>query len=482
MKRKNRRVALFVGVDEYKDPSIHPLAGAVADARAIRSFFEERNGQFDETRLLENPTGGQILDALDDLTGDLDKGDFLLFFFAGHGVNEGASQKLLCNDTRRRGSILNFAFDMNNVDQPRPWHVAAILDACRTDLNVSRGGSALRPGSQRDLDYFDSVVANRRAEGASSGSISILYSCDKGMTAGEVSFPDGSSHGLFTQSLLDVLREADRTHRGWNFDQNLRDAIGERMTALAERFSGARANQRPWIQASGGAPLFFMPSVDLDPLRDWIRDFRKGNGITPREETECLRAINGETTGPGAKGIFVAVRFFSDWNHERDVRGEFPYDVASTVLSELCAAVSMRASRDPENVSRNGVPRDTPAASARRLSAGESQRLRSVADAVTPEWRRNPEIGPLLDSLRQVRTEPEALTALRAFEDLVRDEFLGANDGSVAGRGLRRLQPLFLSEAWTGPRRDLLESETPSKTDQALLVLFRVAGTCCIRR
>ena len=334
--RNPKRVALFAGVNQYKDPTIHELKGAVEDARTLRDFFDAHPGQFDETRLLENPTNDEILDSLDDLTKGLDAGDFLLFFFAGHGVNEGSSQKLLCRDTRRRGGVLNNAFDLKNVDQPQPWHVAAVLDACRTELSVTRG-AGVRCGDTRDLDYYDAVISGRRTAGAGSGSISILCSCDKGMTAGEFQMPgESTTHGLFTMAMLNVLRRADESHRGWNFGQDLGQAIAVEMKTLAARSGTGDAEQRPWIEASGDAPLFFKPSLDLEPLRDWVYWFRKDGGITPDEETKCLGVLAGASDAPSAKGIFETIRFFSEWS-EGVGNGELPRAYVSTVLRALCS-------------------------------------------------------------------------------------------------------------------------------------------------
>ena len=481
--RNPRRVALFAGVNQYKDPTIHELKGAVEDARTLRDFFDAHPGQFDETRLLENPTNDEILDSLDDLTKGLDAGDFLLFFFAGHGVNEGSSQKLLCRDTRRRGGVLNNAFDLKNVDQPQPWHVAAVLDACRTELSVTRG-AGVRCGDTRDLDYYDAVISGRRTAGAGSGSISILCSCDKGMTAGEFQMPgETTTHGLFTMAMLNVLRRADESHRGWNFGQDLGQAIAVEMKTLAARSGTGDAEQRPWIEASGDAPLFFKPSLDLEPLRDWVYWFRKDGGITPDEETKCLGVLAGASDAPSAKGIFETIRFFSEWS-EGVGNGELPRAYVSTVLRALCSEKTF-----PERVSvaeRVPVPESSsanlPETTSRTLSSGERRRLAEAVQGMVPSWRNRPGLAPLLEALPGLRTEREALATLHKVADRIRDEFLGENDGVGVESHLRRLEPLFRPAAMSGLRRDLQALDSPTAVDGALLLLFRLAGTFCVPR
>ena len=137
--RRNKRVALFVGVDEYDDKSIPQLSGAVADARELYEFFSSRQNQFDVAELLSNPTSSDLFEKVQSLSSQLKKGDFFLFYFAGHGVVDNNNQKLLCANTRRgRRSRLVNDFDLQHVAGVEKWDVAVILDACRTELDAMR--------------------------------------------------------------------------------------------------------------------------------------------------------------------------------------------------------------------------------------------------------------------------------------------------------------------------------------------------------
>ena len=328
--KKPKRVALFVGVDKYEDSSIHPLAGAVADARALHEFFAKRGNQFDTLALLENPTSDAIIRKMRELCKDLSAGDFFLFYFAGHGMDVKGSQQLVCKNSMLCGSVLNNSFDPYSFQENNELDIAIVLDACRTPLECKRG-SDVRMAARRDLGFYECLVKSHTNAG---GSMNVLCSCDEGKTAGEVS-KNGVTHGLFTLGLIDVLSKADDQHRGWLFNQDLALEIGNAMYELAG--AAEKGGQRPWIQTSGAPPLLFMPNVDIEPLQEWVSELRKAKIVNGDIAAECLKALEGTSNKPGAKGIFEAIRFFSNWESERnktDVKRGF----VPILLESLCRA------------------------------------------------------------------------------------------------------------------------------------------------
>ncbi len=92
-----KRNALFVGVDKYADGHIPDLSCAVRDATDLHGFFKYGAG-YDRVELLPNPAGKkEVLSAVRELTAGLGRGDFFLFFFAGHGFRVGENHVLVCS-------------------------------------------------------------------------------------------------------------------------------------------------------------------------------------------------------------------------------------------------------------------------------------------------------------------------------------------------------------------------------------------------
>ena len=474
--RKPRRVALFVGVDEYRDSSIPALSGAVADARALHEFFASHEGQLDAAEVLANPTAGDVLDKIGEITGTLTSGDFFLFFFAGHGIVDEKGQNLVCADTRLFKGNLNGGFPLDNVTGKEKWNMAVILDACRSPLDRVRAiGNMPRKGTSRDIGYYESLVASRRSEDAS---LSVLCSCDEGMTAGEVGDGGSGIHGLFTLALLDVLNAAAESGRGMFFDQTLGDEIGSRMREIAG--SGGNSNQRPWIKASGASPMLYLATMDMGPLYDLIHEFQKGGWISPDVAGECIKAVGGSCADPRVgKGIFEAIRFVSEWDSER-LQKEPPCETASAILNALCQ--NMDESEQPPPPAPLVVPVSMDAGgTARRLSAQERRRLRAAAAGVVGRWRADGAMSQALGRMAAAQTDREALDAVRAAETALRDAFVGENckAAAVGSEFANRVERLFSESTWNTLRHDLFALSDPTDVEEALRSLFMVAGACC---
>ena len=474
---KPRRVALFVGVNEYRDTSIPALSGAVADAKALHAFFSSHEGQFDATEILANPTAGDILDKIGEMTASLSVGDFFLFFFAGHGIVDEKGQNLVCSDTRIFKGNLNGGFPLDNVTGKEKWNMAIILDACRSPLDRVRAiGNVPRKGTSRDIGFYESLVAGRRSEDAS---LSVLCSCDEGMTAGEVGDGTTGCHGLFTLALLDVLNAAADGRHGIYFDQNLGDEIGQRMREIARE--GGNSNQRPWIKASGASPMLYLATMDIDPLYDWVRDFQKGGWISPDVAGECIKAVGGSAANPVVgKGIFEAIRFMAEWGRER-LCEEPPREMASALLNALCQNVREPAQPDspqPFVTVQVDAEGDMPS---RPLSVQERRRLRTAAEGVVGRWRADGAMRAALGRMAAAQTDREALDALRDAEAALRDAFVGENfkAAAVGSEYANRVERLFSDSTWNTLRHELFSLYNPTAVDDALGALFKVAGACC---
>lgn len=79
--------ALLVGVDQYSDSSIPPLAGCVNDTYQLSEALQEKGFDYKNIRLLHNEraTRENVMDGLEWLLSDAQPGDHRFFSFSGHG-------------------------------------------------------------------------------------------------------------------------------------------------------------------------------------------------------------------------------------------------------------------------------------------------------------------------------------------------------------------------------------------------------------
>jgi uncharacterized caspase-like protein len=88
--------AVIVGIDEYQDRAIPRLSCACEDARAIAQLLQSFPASECKVRLLENEgaTRRSIMEAIgDDLPNEIEDGDTILLYFAGHGSPERRSSR-----------------------------------------------------------------------------------------------------------------------------------------------------------------------------------------------------------------------------------------------------------------------------------------------------------------------------------------------------------------------------------------------------
>jgi filamentous hemagglutinin family protein len=79
-----RKLALLIGVNTYKDKRVPELRGAVPDTQAVRNILEGRMGY--ETTVLANPGREEIVRAFNRLALQAEANDSVIIYYAGHGV------------------------------------------------------------------------------------------------------------------------------------------------------------------------------------------------------------------------------------------------------------------------------------------------------------------------------------------------------------------------------------------------------------
>ena len=245
--RTRKRHALFVGVDEYADPTIQDLRYPSEDAAELASVFR-RQLKFDRVEKLINPAhAAEVLDCVEAMTTGLGSDDLFLFFFAGHGFRVKENHVLVC--AKDKYTELEDEYDGLPVGRLKkrmrgPWNQMLVLDACQNDIRTTRGADT--GVTARDLKLIHAAVSG----GGDSGCQIVVTSCSEGQRALEVS---DLGHGLFTSAFLDsVTSFADARQR---IDPEvLRADLGKRMGRLIDRY-----------RLSGEQdPLFTMPSSAAD--------------------------------------------------------------------------------------------------------------------------------------------------------------------------------------------------------------------------
>ncbi len=127
--------ALFIGIDDYSEPSMNDLDEPISDALRLYNTLVS-NYIFDEefSRLLYNPTRDQIIQALDKLASEITDNDNLLIFYAGHGLWDEQLEKGFWLPSDASAETRSKWFSNSNlrdyIGGIKSKHTLLITDAC----------------------------------------------------------------------------------------------------------------------------------------------------------------------------------------------------------------------------------------------------------------------------------------------------------------------------------------------------------------
>ena len=225
-----KRHALFVGVDNYADPTIQNLVFPTEDATELASAFKLLL-RFDRVeKLLDPEHADDILDVVGGMTKGLGPGDLFFFFFAGHGFRVKDNHVLV--------SAKDHWGDLEDEDaglrvgrlkkkMRGPWNRMIVLDACQNDIRATRGADG--GVTARDLRLIhEGDAAAQPGEGVQI----LVTSCSEGQKALEVA---DLKHGLFTSAFLESVKAFADGHRRLDPDLLKADLSG-RMQRLANDY------------------------------------------------------------------------------------------------------------------------------------------------------------------------------------------------------------------------------------------------------
>lgn len=151
---ENKRWALIIGVDNYRD-DISPLYGSVNDAKALKDVLVKNAGFPEKQVILMTtdstdadliPNRGNVLDQLDKLSRQIPEEGLLLFSFSGHGVSIGKDAFLIPSDGKiyenpelLRERSIDVLRIRKAIEATKATQVLMLLDACRNDPLKGKG-------------------------------------------------------------------------------------------------------------------------------------------------------------------------------------------------------------------------------------------------------------------------------------------------------------------------------------------------------
>ena len=184
-----RRLALVMGNDSYR--SVSTLDNARSDARAMAKALEATGFK---VWLQLDLTERGMKEALRNFRAEIQGGDEVVLFFAGHGVQIGAANYLLPVDIRGQSEeqvkdeAIGLQRVLDDLSERRPRFSLAVIDACRNNPLKSNG----RALGGRGL----------AAPQAASGQM-VIFSAGSGQEAlDRLNDKDKNPNGLFTRVFL----------------------------------------------------------------------------------------------------------------------------------------------------------------------------------------------------------------------------------------------------------------------------------------
>jgi len=242
-----KKVAIVVGIDEYKNAKLGNLRFAGRDANALGLELDTLGfttrvltTDLKETR---QPTKANIEAALKDATAGLTKRDVLLVFFSGQGLELGEGEAYLCPSDAKlfkdeKDTLIAVADLLKTVERAGAGNSFVLLDACRNDPDPTRGNGR------------DALTATR--------GVAVLLACSSGEKCYE---DDTLKHGVFTHAVLTGLRGDAKDRTGKVTWDSLAAYVRETVPVAVNKITNGNRSQRPQLIANlVGPPVVFVPA------------------------------------------------------------------------------------------------------------------------------------------------------------------------------------------------------------------------------
>ncbi|MBD8528353.1 MULTISPECIES: YDG domain-containing protein [unclassified Massilia] len=194
-----RKIALFIGINEYQDNTIPRLENALPDVDALARLFADKLGY--EVQVLRNPGKADIVRSLNQLSLEVGSSDSVVVYYAGHGYSlekDGAGYWLpadaLASDPRKWISNGDIAQLLAGV---RSQQMALISDSCYSGAFARDGMDAVGVNVSAD-----DVLTKRSVVVLSSGGDEPV--ADEGK----------DNHSIFAWNLMQVVNSVSKWKPG----------------------------------------------------------------------------------------------------------------------------------------------------------------------------------------------------------------------------------------------------------------------------
>lgn len=216
------RVALVIGNDNYE--AVEKLRNAKNDAQLMAQTLREAG--FDVT-YVQDVDRRRFFATLDVLQKQINKGDEVVFFFAGHGVQIGSNPVLLPVDIQAASDreLEREGIPLHEVQESmRDARVSLlVIDACRDNPFPKTGVRATGIGR--------GLIPPEAARGQA-----IIMSAGRGQKALDVVPGESSKNGLFTHEFTQIIRRPGI---------DVRTALAQVRDRVEEKAALAKHDQRP---------------------------------------------------------------------------------------------------------------------------------------------------------------------------------------------------------------------------------------------
>jgi len=235
------RWAVVVGVDSYEDTDHYgELHVCVKDAKAVHNQLLSSGYKPERVKMLsdetsELPTRDNVFVALNAVAKATDPDDILIFFYSGHGDEDGGESYLVARNGKRL-ALEDTAIKVSRIkkimEQAQAKAKVIILDACHSGANIEGKGP-----THMTEEFIRRVF--EQAEG-----LAILASCKQGQVSYEWQTNERS---VFTYYLLEALQgQADLDGKGFVTVQDANRHVSNGVKLWA---SQRNRNQTPTLQA-----------------------------------------------------------------------------------------------------------------------------------------------------------------------------------------------------------------------------------------
>lgn len=278
-----KRLAVLIGINEYKHPKLPPLKYAEADVQALADILGASGYQV--RLLIGSSTDGDMIPTKANIDRHLleamqgcEKEDLVLVAFAGHGVQfDGKGDAYFCpidgrpfKDQAR--TLISLGEVYRGFEASFAGMKVLLVDACRNDPEAGAG---------RDARGINADQAPHPPQG-----VAALFSCRAGQKAFE---HESLGHGVFFHRILEGMQGKAKDGEGKITFAILASYVAQSVPADVRSLIGPQIRQSPNLRADYSDEPILIPAKPI-----------AAGGVSnlPLATTPAMAVIGDVTTAP----------------------------------------------------------------------------------------------------------------------------------------------------------------------------------------